>query len=101
MADRIYDVGPFSVRAPEDMRPVRFRLGQFVLSFDPDSEHCGRDCSCCEDEDGVAPIDHDPGCDWGNYNCGCEGILERAKDRKRVRLFIGACVHSKDPRRPM
>lgn len=63
--------------------------------------HCGIDCECCEYLDGTAPADHDRTCDLitlrdGDWSgCTCDGAEERAKDRKRVRLYIGTCLRTR------
>jgi len=76
---------------------TEYSTGKSIVITVLDGPKCGRDCDCCEYNDGTAPSDHMRDCDLitlrgGDWcDCSCEGAEERAKDRKRVRLLIGRC----------
>lgn len=59
--------------------------GALVLTVH-DGPTCGVGCSCCEFDDGTAPVDHDRDCGLVTQpgaDCTCDGADKRAENRKR------------------
>ena len=57
-----------------ESRMVRVRVGDYIVSWDPEGTCCGVNCDCCGYGDGTTPADHARDCQIreteGDCSCG-------------------------------